>query len=87
MRLREGLCYTFLDNILAPRTYHFESEILAFLREDDPGLIVRRAKGSSVVDDVDMSLATKYGADIIGPEGEVRLVVIKSLAAAGHTGK
>ena len=78
MKVREGLCYTFLDNVLAPSQYYLESDIIAFLRKDDPGLVWRRATGSSVVDDVDMSLATKHGKEIIGPEGEVRVVVTKS---------
>jgi SAM-dependent methyltransferase len=78
MTLREGLCYTFLDNVLAPRKYYLQSEIIEFLCGIDPALNWRQATGSSVVDDVPMSLATTYGRHVIGPEGEVRLVVTKS---------
>ena len=77
MGLREGLVYTFLDNVLAPRTYHYEADIIATLREVDPTLTYRRATGSSVIDDVDTSLATKFGKQVIGPQGEVRLIITK----------
>ncbi len=77
MGLREGLVYTFLDNILAPRTYHRESEIVAALRQINPDLVCRRASGSSVIDDVGMCLKTRFGRTIVGPEGEVRLVITK----------
>lgn len=81
LKLREGLVYTYLDNVLAPRTYHTESEIVALLRQDDPTLTFRRAIGGSVIDDVSKSLATKYGSLIAGPEGEVRIIITKS---SGH---
>jgi ubiquinone/menaquinone biosynthesis C-methylase UbiE len=81
MGLREGLVYTFLDNVLAPRTYHYETDIVRALRENDPDLIYRRASGSSVVDDVDLSLKTRFGKEIIGPQGEVRLIVTKGGAS------
>ncbi len=76
--LREGLIYTYLDNILAPRTYYLESEILELLRSIDPGLNWRRARGSTVADDVNMSLASRFGKQIAGPQGEVRLVITKA---------
>jgi hypothetical protein len=36
------------------------------------------AKGGSVIDSVDKSLASKFGEQIAGPQGEVRLVITKS---------
>lgn len=79
LNLREGLYYTYLDNVLAPRTYHLESDIVALLREIDPSLTWRRAQGTSPVDDNDLCLATGYGAAVVGPEGEVRIIVRKSI--------
>jgi asparagine synthetase B (glutamine-hydrolysing) len=37
----------------------------------------RYARGMSVVDDTQMLLAAKWGATVIGPQGEVRIVVTK----------
>lgn len=76
--VRDGLIYTFLDNVLAPRSYHRESDILALLRQTDPQLEWRRAKGTGPVDDVDMCLAAEHGKTITGPEGEVRIIVRRS---------
>jgi SAM-dependent methyltransferase len=76
--IREGLIYTYLDNVLAPRTYHTESEIIEVLRQADPGVTYSRAKGGSVIDDTNKVLASKYGPSIVGPEGEVRLVIRRS---------
>jgi ubiquinone/menaquinone biosynthesis C-methylase UbiE len=78
MKLREGLIYTYLDNVLASRTYHYESDILAVLLGTDAGATYRRANGSSTIDDVDLCLSTPFGRVIAGPEGEVRLVVKRS---------
>ena len=33
MKLREGLVYTYLDNCLAPRTYHLTSDIVKTLKD------------------------------------------------------
>ena len=76
--LREGLIYTYLDNVLAPRTYYLESDIIELLRSIDPGLNWRRARGSTVADDVNISLASRFGKQIAGPQGEVRLVITKA---------
>lgn len=76
--LREGLIYTYLDNVLAPRTYHTEREVIAALRPLDPGFKYERARGGSVIDSVDKSLTSRFGEQIAGPQGEVRLIITKS---------
>ncbi len=76
LRVREGLIYTFLDNLRAPRVYFLQDEILALLRRHGD-FEHCYARGMSVVDDTQMLLATKWGATVIGPQGEVRIVVTK----------
>jgi ubiquinone/menaquinone biosynthesis C-methylase UbiE len=76
LRMREGLIYTFLDNLRAPRVYFLLDEVLAMLRpHGDFGH--RHARGMSVIDDTEMLLATKWGPTILGPQGEIRIVVSK----------
>jgi len=78
LRLREGFVYNYLDCMLAPRTYHLESDIIALLKHADPGLSWQRAKGGSVIDDTDRVLAARFGPQITGPQGEVRILVTRS---------
>lgn len=78
LNLREGLIYSYLDNVLAPRTYHSESEIYDVLRAIDPSLTYSRAKGGSVVDDTEKVLSSTFGKEVVGPQGEVRLILKKS---------
>ena len=75
--LREGLIYTYLDNFLAPRIYYSRDEFLELLKEIGD-FSWRHAKGMSEVDDTEILLNTTYGAQIYGPQGEVRLVVNKA---------
>jgi SAM-dependent methyltransferase len=72
--LREGLIYTFLDNLCAPRTYHDTDDVLDLLRARGR-LSWRHARGKSVVDDTAQLLASKYGPLIYGPKGEVRIII------------
>jgi len=74
--LREGLVYTYLDNVLAPRTYHYNSDIIKTL-EKESKITWRNAKGPSPIDDTEKCLATGYGKEILGAEGEVRLIITK----------
>jgi ubiquinone/menaquinone biosynthesis C-methylase UbiE len=76
LHVREGLIYTFLDNLRAPRVYFLQDEILALLRRHGE-FEHRYARGMSVIDDTQMLLATNWGATVIGPQGEVRIVVTK----------
>ncbi len=75
--LREGLIYTYLDNVLAPRTYHLESEIKQLLAQEHP-IELRQAIGSSAIDDPKKCINSTYGKEILGPEGEVRVIITKN---------
>lgn len=77
MEVREGLIYTFLDNVKCPiRKYYLTSQVIAMLRP--LGVFTyRNLKGNSVIDDTDKVLASGYGKDLWGPEGEVRIRVDK----------
>jgi ubiquinone/menaquinone biosynthesis C-methylase UbiE len=76
MNLREGLVYTYLDNCLAPRTYHYTSEIVKTLEEIHP-LDFKEADGPSIFDKPTRYIAEQYGSWILGPEGEVRIAIEK----------
>jgi SAM-dependent methyltransferase len=78
--LRQGLIYTFLDNFLAPRVYYSLEQTLALLRPLGK-LSYVHMKGASPVDDTEKVLATKWGPELWGPDGEVRIVVTKEVAA------
>jgi ubiquinone/menaquinone biosynthesis C-methylase UbiE len=74
--LRKGLIYTFLDNFLAPRVYYGLEQTLDLLRPLHKFSFVHM-KGTSPVDDTEKVLATKWGKELWGPDGEVRIVVTK----------
>lgn len=76
LNVREGFIYTFLDNVLAPRTYHYSTDVINLLKKKYK-ISYNNAKGSSPIDDTEKCLTSKYGADIYGPEGEVRLIIQK----------
>jgi len=77
MKLREGLVYTYLDNCLAPRTYHLTSEIVKTLKDIHP-MDFKEADGPSIFDKPTRYIGEKYGSWILGPEGEVRISVEKT---------
>lgn len=76
LRVREGLIYTFLDNLRAPRQYYLLDQVLALLRQSGE-FTHEHARGMSVIDDTQMLLASKWGSTILGPQGEVRIVATK----------
>jgi ubiquinone/menaquinone biosynthesis C-methylase UbiE len=76
MKIRQGLIYTYLDNLLAPRVYLSLIQVLNLLRPFGEFEYVH-AKGSSPIDDTKMLLATRWGREIFGPDGEIRIVVTK----------
>jgi ubiquinone/menaquinone biosynthesis C-methylase UbiE len=76
LRVREGLIYTFLDNLRAPRVYFRLDQVLTILRRHGE-FEHRHARGMSVIDDTQLLLATQWGAKILGPQGEVRIIVTK----------
>jgi ubiquinone/menaquinone biosynthesis C-methylase UbiE len=77
LQVREGLIYTFLDNLRAPRVYYLVDEVLALLRKHGE-FEVRNARGSAAVDDTEKLLASRWGRTVLGPQGEVRIIVTKS---------
>lgn len=75
--VRQGLCYTFLDNVLAPiRKYYSLEEVFQMFGEG-ADYSWERAKGTSPVDDSEMILNSKFGKYLFGPEAEMRLVIRK----------
>lgn len=77
MHVREGLIYTFLDNVKCPiRKYYLTSQVVAMLKPLG-NFTHRNLLGNSVVDDTDKVLASRFGRDLWGPEGEVRIRVDK----------
>lgn len=74
--LREGLIYTFLDNFLAPRVYYSLEQTLDLLRPLGK-FEYMHMKGSSPVDDTQKVLETRWGTELWGPDGEVRIVITK----------
>jgi ubiquinone/menaquinone biosynthesis C-methylase UbiE len=76
LRVREGLIYTFLDNLRAPRQYYLVDQVLELLRRSGE-FTHENARGTSVIDDTQMLLASKWGSTILGPQGEVRIVATK----------
>ena len=77
--LRQGLIYTFLDNFLAPRVYYSLNQTLDLLRQTGSFTYVHM-KGTSPVDDTEKVLTTKWGRELWGPDGEVRIVITKDSA-------
>jgi ubiquinone/menaquinone biosynthesis C-methylase UbiE len=81
MNIRRGLIYTYLDNMLAPRVYYRREQVLELLRPHATFSYVH-AKGASPIDDTNKLLATRWGRDIFGPDGEIRIAVSKQSAHA-----
>jgi len=82
MEIRQGLIYTYLDNLLAPRIYYRLEQVLDLLRPHATFDYVH-ARGMSPVDDTAQLLATKWGREIVGPDGEVRIAVTKTSPSHG----
>ena len=76
MHIRQGLIYTYLDNMLAPRVYYQLEQLLSLLKPCGTFDYVH-ARGMSAIDDTNKLLAARWGRDIFGPDGEIRLVVSK----------
>lgn len=74
--IREGGIYSFLDMLAQIRVYYTPNDIERILK-DSGEFAMSNMKGTSVIDDTDKLLNTKYGADIRGPNGEVRLRIDK----------
>ena len=76
MNIRQGLIYTYLDNLLAPRVYYRLEPLLELLRQH-AALDYMNAKGMNAFDDTQKLLGTRWGRDIFGPDGEIRIAVSK----------
>jgi ubiquinone/menaquinone biosynthesis C-methylase UbiE len=77
MSIRHGLIYTFLDNLLAPRVYYRLKQVLDLLQPHATFDYVH-ARGMSAIDDTTQLMATRWGKEILGPDGEIRIVVKKT---------
>ncbi|QQG36311.1 MAG: class I SAM-dependent methyltransferase [Micavibrio aeruginosavorus] len=75
-RLREGFIYTFLDNVFAARTYYLESEIIERLSKAAPLEFVHQG-GPAIFDNPGKYIQERFGKDIMGPQGEIRVVIHK----------
>jgi ubiquinone/menaquinone biosynthesis C-methylase UbiE len=82
MNVRQGLIYTFLDNLLAPRVYYRLEQVLDLLRSHAAFDYVH-AKGMSPIDDTARLVETRWGREILGPDGEVRIAVTKTSPSRG----
>jgi ubiquinone/menaquinone biosynthesis C-methylase UbiE len=77
MRIRKGLIYTYLDNLLAPRVYFRLQQVLDLLSKS-ADFTYRHARGLGPIDDTAALLATRWGPQIFGPDGEIRIIVQKT---------
>lgn len=77
LQIREGGVYSFLDLLAPIRTYYSNADIERILK-DQGQYKVSNLKGMSEIDDTDRVLAAKYGADIFGPDGEIRMRIDKA---------
>lgn len=75
--LRKGLIYTFLDNLQAPRVYYSLKQTLDLLRPIAEFAFVH-ARGRTPIDDTALLMATRWGREIFGPDGEIRLAITKA---------
>jgi len=76
LKIREGGIYSFLDMLAPIRTY-YTPVVIERILHGQGNYRVSNLKGTSEVDDTDRQLASKYGADILGPNGEIRLRIDK----------
>jgi ubiquinone/menaquinone biosynthesis C-methylase UbiE len=75
--VRQGLAYTFLDNVMAPiRKYYFTSNVIEMIKAIGD-FDYADLKGTSEIDDTGILVKTRYGKEIYGPEGEVRIQIKK----------
>ncbi|MEZ4752939.1 MAG: class I SAM-dependent methyltransferase [Bdellovibrionota bacterium] len=75
--LKQGTVYTFLDNIRAPiRKYYYTDQIVEMLKKQGP-LSYKNLKGNSPIDDTEKVMASTYGREIFGPQGEVRILITR----------
>lgn len=76
LNIREGGIYSFLDMLAQIREYYTPADIERIL-EGCGEFTMTNMKGTCPEDDTDMLLSTKYGTDILGPHGEIRLRIDK----------
>jgi ubiquinone/menaquinone biosynthesis C-methylase UbiE len=74
--VREGMIYTYLDNLLAPRTYYHKEDIFEVL-EPLGTFEWKHAKGMSEIDDTEILLSKKHACLIYGDQGETRIAIKK----------
>ncbi len=74
-KVRHGAIYSFLDNCLTPIRKYFSIDQVLNLLKQAGDFEYKLLKGISDVDDVQRQLDSKYGRDILGPDGEIRLQI------------
>ncbi len=75
--IREGLIYTFLDNVLAPiRKYYSLEETLSLIGPKG-SFDYTIPRGIGTVDDTSKVMSSSFGRDILGPDGEIRILAVK----------
>lgn len=75
--IRQGLIYSFMDNVFAPiRTYYNTTEIVAVVEELGNFSSVDM-RGINFLDDYTLQMGAKYGKSLLGEECEVRQVITK----------
>jgi len=77
LEIRQGLIYSFMDNVFAPiRNYYNTSEVLAMLREFGD-FRCKDMRGINFLDDYTLQINSEYGRDLLGEECEVRQLIVK----------
>jgi ubiquinone/menaquinone biosynthesis C-methylase UbiE len=77
LQIRQGLIYAYLDNFMAPRKYYRLEQVLELLRPHAE-FTWAHAKGGSPIDDSSRLVSTRWGREIYGPDGEIRIVITKT---------
>lgn len=77
LEIRQGLIYSFMDNVFAPiRNYYNTTEIISAL-EDVESFQCNDMRGINFLDDYTLQMNSKYGKSLLGDECEVRQIIEK----------
>lgn len=75
--IRQGAIYTYLDNLCAPIRKYYTVAGVSHLLSQGAKVDINCLRGVSVIDDVLLMLGSAYGKEVMGPDGEVRLLISK----------
>ncbi len=65
-----------MDNLFASRKYFYLDSVIKIVK-DVSDFTCSNLKGTSEIDDTELLLNTKYGKEIYGPTGEIRIIGTK----------